>query len=74
MAADLNQLIPEFRADVELLLQNCLKRGIEMRPNEGLRHPLVQAQYWRRSRTKEEIEKKISELKQLGANYLAYCL
>jgi peptidoglycan LD-endopeptidase CwlK len=74
MAADLSLLVPEFQNKVEQLLENCLQKGVEMRPYEGLRSPFVQAKYWRRSRTKEQIDQKINELKSAGANYLAYCL
>lgn len=74
MAADVNLLVPDFRNKVTTLLQNCLNRGIEMRPNEGLRSPFTQAKYWRQSRTKEAIKKKIAELRSEGADFLAHCL
>ncbi|GAB4023727.1 hypothetical protein GCM10028808_74830 [Spirosoma migulaei] len=74
MAADLNTLVPEFKVKVEQLLENCLKQGIEMRPNEALRGPLKQAIYWRQSRSIEEINKKIKELRVKEAPFLADCL
>jgi peptidoglycan L-alanyl-D-glutamate endopeptidase CwlK len=74
MAADINLLVPDFHQKVKALLQNCLNRGIEMRPNEGLRDPFVQAKYWRQSRTKEAIQRKIDELKNEGADFLAHCI
>ena len=74
MAADLNLLIPDFKGKAVTLLQNCLSRGIEMRPNEGLRDPFTQAKYWRQSRAKEAIQKKIGELKNEGADFLAHCI
>ncbi len=74
MAADLNLLIPEFKERVITLLQNCKNRGIEMRPNEGLRDPFVQARYWRQSRTKQTIAKKVQELKTSNAPFLAHCI
>lgn len=74
MAADLNLLIPEFKARVSTLLQNCRDRGIEMRPSEGLRTPFVQAKYWRQSRSREEIQRKINELRSNDAPFLAHCL
>lgn len=74
MAADLNLLIPDFSQKAKTLLQNCLNRGIEMRPNEGLRDPFVQAKYWRQSRTKEVIQQKIIELRSEGADFLANCI
>ena len=74
MAADLNLLIPDFKQKVTTLLQNCLNRGIEMRPNEGLRDPFIQGKYWRQSRTREMIDKKIGELRSAGADFLAHCI
>jgi peptidoglycan L-alanyl-D-glutamate endopeptidase CwlK len=74
MAADINLLIPGFQQKVILILQNCNNRGIEMRPNEGLRDPFTQAKYWRQSRTKEVIQNKIQELKNEGAFFLAHCI
>ena len=71
---DLSDLIPEFRLKVERLLNNCRKRGIEMRPYQTLRDPFEQARLWRQSRTKEEIVQKIKELQQADADFLAYCL
>lgn len=71
MAADLKPLVPEFRAKVERLIANCAKRGIEMRPNEALRDPWRQAKLWRQSRTIQEINDKIAELRSKGAPYLA---
>ncbi|UFH57480.1 M15 family metallopeptidase [Spirosoma sp. KNUC1025] len=47
---------------------------MEMRPNEGLRSPFVQAKYWRQSRATEEIRKAIKELTNKGATFLAHCL
>jgi hypothetical protein len=74
MAADLNLLVPDFMEKAATLLQNCLGRGIEMRPNEGLRDPFIQAKYWRQSRTKEVIQLKIAELRSEGADFLAHCI
>ncbi|WP_207434667.1 M15 family metallopeptidase [Sabulibacter ruber] len=74
MAADLNLLVPEFRDKVLELLDKCLERGIEMRPNEGIRDPFKQGIYWRQSRTKEQVYKEINRLKDQGADFLAYCI
>jgi peptidoglycan L-alanyl-D-glutamate endopeptidase CwlK len=71
---DLQDLIPEFRQKLEKLLKNCLKRGVEMRPYQTLRDPFEQAKYWRQSRSRERITAKIQELKNSGAEFLAYCL
>lgn len=74
MAADINLLIPDFKDKVKTLLQNCKNRGIDMRPNEGLRDPFVQAKYWRQSRTSEVIQAQIKELKARKADFLAHCI
>ena len=74
MAADLNLLIPEFRAMADIVLHACETQGITMRPNEGSRDPFTQAKYWRQSRSREEITKKIAELQTKGCAFLAHCL
>jgi hypothetical protein len=74
MAADINLLTDDFRNLVVVLLNNCLARGIEMRPNQGVRTPFEQAKFWRQSRSIEEIRKKISELKAKQAPFLAHCI
>ncbi len=74
MAANLNELIPEFRQKVEHLLEKCRQRGIEMRPYFTLRTPFEQAKLWRQSRAKEEIQKQIEDFKKAGADFLAFCL
>jgi peptidoglycan LD-endopeptidase CwlK len=74
MPADLTLLVPAFKAQVEILLMNCKNKGIEMRPSDTVRSPFAQAKIWRQSRTTEEINKKISELKNNNAPFLAHCL
>jgi peptidoglycan L-alanyl-D-glutamate endopeptidase CwlK len=74
MPADLTLLVPEFRQKVETLLVNCKNRGIEMRPSDTVRSPFEQAKIWRQSRTSEEIRKKIAELRNNNAPFLAHCL
>ncbi|MBO9701968.1 MAG: M15 family metallopeptidase [Sporocytophaga sp.] len=74
MPADINLLKPEFRDKVNILLQNCLNRGVQMRPNETLRDPYIQAKYWRQSRPIEQIQQKIATLKNQNANFLASCI
>jgi peptidoglycan L-alanyl-D-glutamate endopeptidase CwlK len=74
MAVDLNQLVDGFRDTVENLIANCGRRGVEMRPNAGLRTPFDQARLWRQSRTTEEILEKIDDLRTAGADFLAFCL
>ena len=74
MASDLKLLIPEFRAKVEQLIENCRCRGITMKPCDTLRDPYTQARLWRQSRSKAVIQKKINELKEKGAPFLAHCI
>ncbi len=74
MAANLNDLVPEFRKKIERLLTNCSKRDVEMRPYFTLRTPFEQAKLWRQSRSREQIQAKITELKAAGADFLAYCI
>jgi hypothetical protein len=74
MAVDLNQLVEEFRRTVKSLIANCDRRGIEMRPNAGVRTPFDQARLWRQSRTTEEIMDKIGDFRTAGADFLAFCL
>jgi len=71
MAASLDDLVPEFKPGAERLLQLCLSRGVEMRPNETLRTPLDQAKIWRQSRSTEEIHAKVASLRAAGAPFLA---
>jgi peptidoglycan L-alanyl-D-glutamate endopeptidase CwlK len=74
MAVDLSLLVQEFRGSVESLIANCERRGIEMRPNAGVRTPFDQARLWRQSRTTEEIMDKIDDFRTAGADFLAFCL
>src|SRR5690348_4825038 len=74
MAADLNDLVPEFRAKVSQLLQNCATQGVQMVPSEGVRPPATQAIYWRQSRSIVEINQAIAMLRDEGAPYLASVL
>ena len=74
MAADLTKVSPELKKLVEKLVANCKERGIEMRPSDGLRHPVDQAKLWRQSRSIEEIKAKIEEFKAGGAPFLAQCI
>jgi peptidoglycan L-alanyl-D-glutamate endopeptidase CwlK len=74
MAADLGQLVAEFRGTVETLIAKCGQRGIEMRPNSTLRTPFDQARLWRQSRAFEEIQEKIDSFRTSGAEFLAFCI
>lgn len=74
MAADLEKLHLEFKEKVLKLIIKCHDRGIEMRPNNGLRDPFEQGRLWRQSRTAEEIQEKIRDLEAQGAPFLAECI
>lgn len=74
MPANLDNLNPEFRKEIEALLQSCADKGAAMVPFFADRHPLVQARLWRQSRSRAEIDRKIAELEHQGAEYLAWCL
>ncbi|HEX9592094.1 MAG TPA: M15 family metallopeptidase [bacterium] len=74
MAADLQTLIPEFRAVVEALIAACTARRVEMRPYFAVRSPFAQARLWRQSRATEEIQQKIADLEEGGAPFLAHCI
>lgn len=74
MAADLQALVPEFREKVEQLIDNCLRQDIAMRPYFAVRTPFEQAKLWRQSRTREEIDDKISSLLAAGCDFLAHCI
>ena len=74
MAANMSDLVPDFRRKAEQLLKRCRQRGVEMRPYFTLRTPFEQAKLWRQSRSIEEIREKVAEFRDGGANFLAYCL
>jgi peptidoglycan L-alanyl-D-glutamate endopeptidase CwlK len=74
MPVDLTQLIPEFQAKVQTLLDQCSAAGYPMQPNEGLRPPSVQAKYWRQSRTTDQINAEIAKLNAAGGPWLAACI
>ena len=74
MAADLDNLVPPLKTLVVSVITRCTARGVELRPNQGLRDPFEQARLWRQSRSREEIDAKIAELDANGAAFLAQCL
>ena len=74
MAADLGELVPEFRKRIDRLLARCARGGVTMRPFFTLRSPIEQARLWRQSRSREEIATQIAQLKADGAPFLAHCL
>ena len=67
----IDDLVPELRPPARRLIENCRLRGIEMRPYETLRTPIEQGKIWRQSRTHEQVEAKILELRNAGASFLA---
>lgn len=74
MSRDLSLLDPEFRQDVERVLEECMDLGVTMRPFFTLRDPFEQARLWRQSRPIMEIEAKLTELEAEGAQFLAHVL
>lgn len=70
----LNKLVDGFKEKVIQLIENCRNRGIIMQPYFTLRDPFTQGKLWRQSRTSIEIAKKIEELKNQNANFLAHCI
>lgn len=70
----LDTLTVDFKEKVIELLDNCKRRGVIMRPYFTLRDPYTQAKLWRQSRTTSEINKKIKELRNQNANFLADCI
>jgi len=74
MSRDLNDLVPEFRPRVEELLTLCDRSGYAMRQFFTLRTPFEQGKLWRQSRSSEEVQQRIEELQNVGADFLAHCI
>ncbi|MCD6526312.1 MAG: M15 family metallopeptidase [Desulfuromonas sp.] len=74
MSRDLNDLLPEFKTQVEQLLARCEASGYPMRPFFTLRTPFEQGKLWRQSRSRQQVERKIEELSRDGAVFLAHCI
>ncbi len=74
MSHDLNTLVPEFTSKVEELLNLCDQSGYIMRQFFTLRTPFEQGMLWRQSRSTQEVQQKISELQNSGADFLAHCI
>lgn len=72
---DLNLLVPEFKSKY-VLLKGRLRQelGIVIVPYCTIRDPFQQAREWRSTRATSTINKKISELRKAGAEFLAHCL
>ena len=67
-------LAPEFRADVERLLDALRAQGHEFRLSTTLRTPWQQARLWRQSRTRATISERVVALRRAGAEHLAHVL
>lgn len=74
MSRDLEELDPSFKAKIEELLSSCNESGYPMRQFFTLRSPFEQGKLWRQSRSRKQVEDKISELNSKGASFLAYCI
>jgi len=74
MPFDYNSLQPAFAANVRLLMGACQQAGYPMEPYFGLRTPFVQARLWRQSRTAQQIQAKVNDLRSQGCHFLAYCI
>ncbi len=74
MSRSLDDLTSEFRGKVEQLLGVCHAAGVEMRPYFTVRTPFEQGKLWRQSRSSEEVQGKIDELRAKGADFLAQCI
>lgn len=71
---NIDDLVPELRPIARTLITNCGARGIEMRIYQTLRSPTEQGKLWRQSRTREQVRAKIAELRNAGAEFLAFCI
>jgi len=72
---DLDLLVPEFK-DKYLEMQARLKEecGVEVVPYCTIRDPLQQAREWRSTRSSSTVKRKITELKNKNAPFLAKCI
>lgn len=70
----IEDLVPALQPQALTLLEKCRARGIEMRPSATLRSPFEQAKLWRQSRSKQTVQNKIAQLRNLDADFLAFCL
>jgi len=74
MSRNLDDLIPEFKTRVEELLATCAASGYSMRQFFTLRSPFEQGKLWRQSRSRQQVEARIGELRDKGAAFLADCI
>lgn len=74
MSRDLTKLDKDFQAKIQVLIENCQKRGIKVVPYFAVRTPQEQGRLWRQGRTTRTINAKVRELKALGCGFLAKCI
>lgn len=74
MSRDLNDLIPDFKTQVEQLLSTCDYSGYSMEQFFTLRTPFEQGKLWRQSRSRQQVDQRINELRKNGAHFLAHCI
>lgn len=74
MSRELDVLVPEFRTKVEQLLSECQASGYPMQQYFTIRTPFEQGKLWRQSRSNQQVEQKINELRSNGAEFLAHCI
>jgi hypothetical protein len=74
MSRDLGNLIPDFRTQVEQLVSTCNSSGYPMRQFFTLRTPFEQGRLWRQSRSREQVNQEINDLRSKGADFLAHCI
>jgi peptidoglycan L-alanyl-D-glutamate endopeptidase CwlK len=74
MPISIDDLDTEFRAKLEIVLNECAGTGVDMMPYAAIRSPFDQGRLWRQSRSKAEVEEKIASLTARGAPFLAHCI
>lgn len=73
MNADLNSLVPEFRAKVVAALKVLANESLVFRPYFTLRDPITQARLWRQSRSKAVVDQQVADLRAQGCDFIAAC-
>ncbi len=73
MSANLDDLVPEFRAKVDSALAALAGEGMVFRPYFTLRDPVTQARLWRQSRSGAVVRQKIQDLRAQGCDFMAAC-
>jgi hypothetical protein len=73
VSADLNDLVPEFRAKVVAALKALADEGSVFRPYFTLRDPVTQARLWRQSRSKAVVDQQVAGLRAQSCDFIAAC-